>query len=78
MELVKKSKDYSVYKKRSSRYGVRDSNNKWINGDEKIKILLAEKLLKVEKTKKKVDKKSAEPAKEEPKVEEAEEKKATK
>ena len=47
MKLVKKSAEYTVYQKRSSRYGVKGADNKWLNGDDKVKILLAECLIKV-------------------------------
>ena len=46
MEIVKKTPEYEIIKKRSGRYGVRDANRKWVNGEEKVKILLAEKLIK--------------------------------
>ena len=46
MEVVKKTGEYTIYKKKSGRYGVQGSNKKWINGDEKIKILLSEGLIK--------------------------------
>jgi hypothetical protein len=45
MESVKKTKEYEIVKKRSGRYGVRDAKRNWLNGDEKVKILLAEKLI---------------------------------
>ena len=44
MEVVKQTKDYTILKKRSGKYGVR-SRNTWVNGDEKVKILLAEGLI---------------------------------
>ena len=47
MEIVKKTKAYTVIKKRSGRFGVLGANGKWINGNEKIKILLDEGLIKV-------------------------------
>ncbi len=47
MEIVKKTKTYTVIKKRSGRYGVLGANGKWINGNEKIKILLDEGIIKV-------------------------------
>ncbi|MDH3200042.1 MAG: hypothetical protein OEM15_04015 [Myxococcales bacterium] len=53
MEIVKKTEEYEIIKKRSGRYGVRDANRKWLNGDEKVKILLAEKLIKAPVQKKK-------------------------
>ena len=47
MKSVKKTAEYTVYQKRNNRYAVQDANKKWINGDEKVKILLAEDLVKV-------------------------------
>lgn len=52
MELVKKTNEYSVFKKKNGRYGVKGAKNKWINGDEKIKILLKEGLIKAPAPKK--------------------------
>lgn len=46
MEIVKKTPEYEIIKKRSGRYGVRNAERKWVNGEEKVKILLAEKLIK--------------------------------
>ncbi len=46
MESVKKTKEYEIVKKRSGRYAVRDAKRNWVRGDEKVKILLAEKLIK--------------------------------
>lgn len=46
MDTVKKTAEYEIVKKRSGRYGVRNADKKWLNGDEKVKILLAEKLIK--------------------------------
>lgn len=53
MESVKKTEEYEIVKKRSGRYAVRDAKRNWVHGDEKVKILLAEKLIKapVPKTK---------------------------
>lgn len=47
MEVVKKTDAGTIYKKRNGRYGIKNKANKWINGEEKIKILVAEGLLKV-------------------------------
>ena len=47
MEKVKVTDEYTVVKKRSGRYGVKDANGKWLNGEDKVKILLAEGLIKV-------------------------------
>lgn len=40
MEVVKKTDDFTVFKKRSGRYGVKRSNGKWVNGPDKTKILV--------------------------------------
>ncbi len=47
METVKKTDDYTIVKKRSGRYGVRRNDNKWINGEEKVKVLLEAGLIEV-------------------------------
>jgi hypothetical protein len=60
MEIVKRKAEYTIIKKRSGRFGVLNTNNKWIGGEEKEKILLKEKVIKIAKPKAK-----AEPAKEE-------------
>jgi hypothetical protein len=46
MEVVKTTKTHTIFKKRSGKFGVKATNRKWINGDDKIKILLAEGLIK--------------------------------
>ena len=46
MKVIKKTKDYVIYKKGSGRYAIKDADKNWVNADEKIKILLAEKLVK--------------------------------
>ncbi|MEM7436183.1 MAG: hypothetical protein AAF436_13580 [Myxococcota bacterium] len=46
MEIVKQTPEYEIIKKRSGRYGVRNAQRKWVNGEEKVKILIAEKLIK--------------------------------
>jgi len=40
MEVVKETKEFTIVKKRSGRFGVRTTRGKWINGDEKLKILV--------------------------------------
>ena len=67
MEIVKKLKDHIIYKKRSGRYGVKNSRGQWVNGEEKTKLLLAEGLIKVSEPKK-----VEEPAAEETPAEEVE------
>jgi hypothetical protein len=46
VEVVKSTKEYTIYKKRSGRYGVKNAKKKWVNADEKVKVLLAEGLIK--------------------------------
>jgi hypothetical protein len=46
MKVVKKTKEYVVYQKSSGRYAVKGADKNWVNADEKVKILLAEKLIK--------------------------------
>jgi len=60
MEVVKKVNDMSIVKKRSGRFGVMDSKGKWVNGEDKTKVLLAEGLITV--TAKKVEEAPAEEA----------------
>ena len=65
MEVVKKDGDLSIVKKRSGRYGVMDAKGKWINGEDKVKVLLKNDLIKVA-----APKKVEEPAAEEAEAEE--------
>ena len=61
METVKATKDFKIFKKRNGRYGVKNPKGQWINGEEKVKILTKEGLIKI----------SAAKPKEEPPAEEA-------
>ncbi len=47
MKLVKKTEDYSIFKRSDDRYAVKDGNKNAVNGEDKVKILLAEGLIKV-------------------------------
>ena len=47
MKLVKKTAEYSIYKRGDDRYAVKDANKRAVNGEEKVRILLAEELVKV-------------------------------
>ncbi len=47
MEKVKSSGTFSIWKKRSGRFAVLDAANKFVKGEEKVKILLKEKLIKL-------------------------------
>ncbi len=51
MEVVKQTKRYTIFKKRSGRYGVRSAGGAWVNGDDKTKILLDEGLIEAPKPK---------------------------
>lgn len=46
MEIVKKTEEYQIVKKRNGRYGVRRADRKWVTGEDKMKILIAEGLVK--------------------------------
>ena len=46
MKLVKKAEEYTVFQKRSGRYAVRTSERAWVNGPDKITILLEAGLIK--------------------------------
>ena len=52
MEVVKETKEYTVVKKRNGRFGVKDAKGKWINKEDKVKVLLGEGLIKVAEPKK--------------------------
>jgi hypothetical protein len=52
MELVKKTDNYTIYKKRSGRYAVQNKDKKYLTEKEKVEILLAEKLIKLSPSKK--------------------------
>lgn len=47
MKLVKKTDEYSIYQRGDDRYAVKDANKNAVNGDEKVRILVAEELVKV-------------------------------
>ena len=46
MKLVKKTAEYTIFERNDKRYAIRTKGRKWINGEEKVKILQAEGLLK--------------------------------
>jgi len=46
MKLVKKTPEYSIYQRADNRYAVKDAGKKPVNGDDKVRILLAEELIK--------------------------------
>jgi hypothetical protein len=67
----KKNPEYKLIEKRSKRWSVLGKDGKYINGEEKVKILLAEGKFKVAKAKKKVEEPVAEVAAEEVAAKEA-------
>jgi hypothetical protein len=55
MEVVKSTAEYTVYKKRNNRYAVKNADKKYLNGEDKIKILLQEGLIKLAEAKAKAE-----------------------
>jgi hypothetical protein len=47
MKLVKKTADYSIYKRSDDRFAVKDGNKNAVNGEDKVRILAEEGLVKV-------------------------------
>ena len=47
MKVVAKTEDYTIYQKRNQRYSVRKVDRNWVNGDDKVAILLEHKLIEV-------------------------------
>lgn len=47
MKVVKKTSEYTITQRRDGRYAVVDSRKNPVNGEEKVKILVAEELLKL-------------------------------
>ncbi|MGB1192493.1 MAG: hypothetical protein ACPG3T_06180 [Pseudomonadales bacterium] len=47
MKAIKKTAEYTIYQKRNNRYAVKGANAQWLNGDDKVKVLLAEALIKL-------------------------------
>ena len=72
MELIKKTDNYTIYKKKSGRYAVKNKEKKYLSDKEKVEILLEEKLIKLS-PRKKPEEPAAEaaPAAEEPAAEAA-------
>lgn len=62
MEIVKRTSEYTIVKKRNGRYGVQAKGRNWVNADEKVKILTEAGLIKAPEPK---------PAEPEPVAEEA-------
>lgn len=47
MTLIKKTAEYSIFQRGDNRYAVRDAGSQAVNGDEKVRILRAEGLIKI-------------------------------
>lgn len=47
MKVVKKTDNYTIYSRRDGRYAVTGSDRKPVNGEDKVRILVEEGLLKV-------------------------------
>ncbi|MGH1485733.1 MAG: hypothetical protein ACRBCI_05880 [Cellvibrionaceae bacterium] len=45
MQTTKKTAEYTVFKRADGRYAVKGNDKKFINGEDKVKILIAEGLL---------------------------------
>ena len=45
MKVIAKTDEYTIYQKRNERYGVKDADRNWVNGDAKVAILLEHKLI---------------------------------
>jgi hypothetical protein len=45
MQLVKRTPEYSIYKRGDERYAVKNAHKKAVNGDDKVAILVAEGLI---------------------------------
>ena len=46
MKVVKQTDEYTIYQRRDERYAVKDAHKRPVNGDEKVRILVAEELIK--------------------------------
>ena len=47
MKLVKKTAEYTIYKRSDDRFAVKDGNKNAVNGEDKVRILAEEGLVKV-------------------------------
>ncbi len=45
MKVIAKTDEYTIYQKRNERYAVKNAAKAWVNGDEKVAILLDNKLI---------------------------------
>jgi len=47
MKVVKQMPGYKIIQKRSGRFGILNTQNQWVRGNDKVKILVEAGLLKV-------------------------------
>ena len=45
MQVVARTDEYTIYKKRNQRYAVRNKERQWVRGDDKVAVLLAHNLI---------------------------------
>ena len=62
MEKVKSTKEYTIFKKGSGRYAVQNAAGQYLKAEEKVKVLLDNKLIKLTPAKKKEEPKAEAPA----------------
>ena len=62
MEIIKKTKEATIYKKKSGRYAVQNTAGTFLKAEEKVKVLLDNKLIKLTPAKKKEEPKAEAPA----------------
>ncbi len=72
MKEIKSSGDYKIFEKKSGRYAVKDGNKKYVNGDDKAKILADAGLVTIPVAKPKDPEPAEEAAAEAPATDEAE------
>lgn len=58
--MAKTKKEYTVVKKKSGRYAVKNAKGAYINGDDKVTILVKEGLVKAVEPKKEAEAEAAE------------------
>ena len=47
MKLIKRTAEYKIFMRGDERFAVQDSNGKPVNGEDKVRILVEEELIKV-------------------------------
>lgn len=51
MQQIKKTAEYTIFKKKSGRYAVKAKSKQWLHADDKARVLLAEALIEPPKVK---------------------------